>query len=159
LKKVIQSLILLSLLVCSGGICWAISITVTGDWSEIIDSGDLQGGAGSNLKSSYESVDGAISIDIAETGGDWWVNVKKIDTKWHSNLHLYVQRTTDGTGLGSIAGDLKVYQEVTNSDQGFFSGSLDRSGINIQLKLIGVSIQVPPDSYETTVWYTVSDPY
>lgn len=156
MKKAIQYIILSSLLIFSGGICWAISITVTGDWPETIDSADLQAGAGSDLISTYESAADAVNIDISATVGDWGLDVKKIDTNWHSDLHLYVKRTSDGSGSGSISGG-DAYQEVTDTDQGFFSGNDDRSSINVQLRLTGVSIQVPPDTYTTAVYYTVSD--
>lgn len=148
--------VLLACLICSGGICWAISITATGSWPETIDSDDLQAGAGSDLISTYESAADAVTIDISATVGDWGLDVKKIDTNWHSNLHLHVKRTSDGDGLGSISGG-DAYQEVTDTDQSFFSGNDDRSSITVQLKLTGVSIQVPSDAYTTTVYYTVSD--
>jgi hypothetical protein len=144
---------LLACLICSGGICWAISITVTGDWPETINSMDLQDGAGSDLISTYESAN-TIYIDITASGS-WKVVVKKDDTTWHNNLHLHVKRTSDGTGTGGISGG-GTYQEVT-TNQDFFSGSLDRSAITVQLMLTGVSIQVPPGAYETTVSYTVLD--
>ena len=142
--------------VCSGGICWAISITATGSWSETIDASDLQAGAGSDLISTYESAADTVSIDITATSGNWGLDVKKIDTNWHSNLHLHVKRTSDGTGSGTISGG-DSYQEVTDIDQSFFSGNSDRSNVNVQLKLTGVSIQVPPDTYTTTIYYTVFD--
>jgi len=158
LKKVVQYIIpvLLASLICCGGICWAISITVTGSWSETIDALDLQAGAGSDLISTYESAAEAVSIDISATSGNWGLDVKKIDTNWHSNLHLHVKKTSDGTGSGSISGG-DSYQEVTDIDQSFFSGNGDRSNVNVQLKLNGVSIQVPPDTYTTTIYYTVTD--
>ena len=148
--------VLLAWLICSGGICWAISITVTGNWPETIDSDDLQAGAGSDLIDTYESAADVVTIDVSATVGDWGLDVKKIDTNWHSNLHLHVKRTSDGAGSGSISGG-DTYQEVTDTDQSFFSGNDDRSSITVQLKLTGVSIQVPSDAYTTTVYYTVSD--
>ncbi|WP_265588545.1 hypothetical protein [Desulfotalea psychrophila] len=39
----------------------------------------------------------------------------------------------------------------------FFTGSGDVSGIKVQLKMSGASIQISPDSYSTTLYYTVSD--
>lgn len=149
-------LALLSSLMCSGGICWAISIAVTGSWSETIDALDLEDGAGSNLISTYESAADAVSINISSTVGNWGLDVKKIDTNWHSNLHLQVKRTSDGTGSGSISGG-DVYQEVADTDHSFFGGNSDRSDVKVRLKLTGVSVQVPPGIYTTTVYYTVSD--
>ena len=137
----------------------ALDITVTGSWSRTIDALDLQSGAGSDLNSSYESAADAVSINISATTGAsdaWRVDVRKTDTNWHNNFYLYVQRTSDGTGSGSISGG-GSYQEITDTDQSFFSGSGDRSDIDFQLKLTGVSLQISPDTYTTTIYYTVID--
>lgn len=150
------ALIIWAVICCSGPICWAISITVTGSWSETINASDLQAGAGSDLISTYQSAADALSIDISSTSGNWAVDVKKVDANWHNNLHLHVKRTSDGTGPGSISGG-NTYQEVTDIGQSVFSGNGDRSNVNTQLKLTGVSIQVPIDSYSSTVYYTVYD--
>jgi hypothetical protein len=136
----------------------AIDITAVGSWSLSIDSADLVAGAGSDLKSDYESVADAVSISISATAGasdSWRVDVKKVDTDWQGNLILYIKRTSDGTG-GSVSGGT-AYQEVTDVDTSFFSGSDDVSGVKAQLKLSGVSIQVPIDTYATTVYYTIVD--
>jgi len=138
-----------------------ISITLTGNWNKTIDASDLQSGAGSNLISSHESASNAAFIDIFDTTGtsdNWRVDVKKIDTSWHSSLHLDVKRTSDGTGSGAISGG-SVYQEVTGTDQSFFSGSGDRSSIDVQLKVRGMSVQVSPNTYSTTIYYTVVDTF
>jgi len=158
IKSLVCVLLLLPIIV-KESVEAAISIEVTGDWSETtIDYTDLLAGAGSDLKNPYESAVAAVSIDILDANGNWGVSVKA-DTDppdWHSNLHLHVKRTSEGTGSGSISGG-DAYLEVTDTDQDFFSGSLSRSGINVQLMLTGVSIQVPPDVYSTTVYYTVLD--
>ena len=143
------------LFLCSGGLCWAISISATGSWTETI--GDPPPAAGDDLPNTRESASNVTSINITGTIGNWGLTVKKIDSKWHGNLHLWVQRTSDGSGTGSISGG-SSYQEVTDIDNAFFNGNGDRSSVNIQLQLRGVSIQVPPDTYTTTVYYTVSDP-
>jgi hypothetical protein len=97
-----------------------------------------------------------VVIDISITAGNWALDVKKLDATWHNNLHLYIMRTSDGSGLGTISGGA-TYQELTDANLSFFSGSNDRSNINIQLKLTGVTITVPPNVYNTTVYYTVYD--
>jgi hypothetical protein len=136
----------------------AIDIVVTGSWVLSIDASDLQAGAGSDLVDTYESAADAVSISISGTTGasdNWRVDVKKVDTDWDSSFYLYVKRTSGGTG-GSVSGGTD-YQEITDVDQSFFDGSDDVSGIGIQLKLSGVSVQIPPDTYSTTVYYTVVD--
>ena len=136
----------------------AIDITAVGSWSRSITSDDLVAGAGSELKGDYESAVDAVSIDISATAGasdSWRVDVKKVDTNWQGNLILYIKRTSNGTG-GSISGGT-AYQEVTDSNTSFFSGSDDVSGVKAQLKLSGVSVQIPIDIYTTTVYYTIVD--
>lgn len=137
----------------------AISITASGSWSETVDALDLQTGAGSDLVSSYESPSTAVTIDITGTtgnGDNWRVDVSKTDATWDGSLLLDVKRTTSGTGTGSISGGTS-YQEVSGTDQSFFSGSGDRTDLKIQLQLRGMSVQVSPDTYSTTVFYTVVD--
>ena len=137
----------------------AIDISAVGSWSDTIDASDLQAGAGSNLIDTYESVAGATVLTISNTTGNtdnWRVDVRRTDTAWHSNLHLYVKRTSDGSGSGSISGGLS-YIEITTIDSQIFSGAGDRSGINLEYKLTGMSVSVPPNAYSTTVTYTVVD--
>jgi hypothetical protein len=137
----------------------AISISLVGVWSETVDASDLAGGAGSDLISTYESASNQVSIDLTGTTGDsdaWRVDIKRADTAWHGDLHLSLRRTSDGSGSGSISGGAS-YQEITDTYSEFFSGSGDRTGINVQLKINGVSVGVPADSYSTTVYYTVVD--
>ena len=159
LKRIVRYIIpaLLATFVCGAGICWAASITATGNWLDLtINASNLTGGAGSNLIDTYQSDPAAVSITITATSGNWGLNVKKINSNWHDNLHLHIKRTSDGTGSGSVSGG-GSYQEVKDIDQGFFSGNGDRSNVNVQLELTGVSIQVPPAVYTATVYYTVSD--
>jgi hypothetical protein len=136
---------------------WAISITVTGSWNEIIDSADLQGPAGSDLISSCESASNQIDIDITEVTGSWEVTIRKADTNWDSNLSLYAKRTSDGTA-GTINGGT-TYQEISDIDQSFFwsDSGVDTYNIFIQLKVSGLSVQIPPDNYTTTVYYTITE--
>jgi len=137
-----------------------ISIDATGDWSETIDASDLQAGAGSDLKSTYESAAGTGLLTISGTSGNgdtWRVDVRRSDTTWHTNFTLSVKRTGDGTGGGSIS-SRAAYQAIGLSDAAFFSGAGDRSGIPLQFKLEGMSLQVPPATYSTTITYTVSPP-
>jgi hypothetical protein len=135
-----------------------ISITVTGNWFETIDKNDLLSGAGSYLQSTYTSASGQVSIDIIATKGindAWRIDIRKLDNNWNDNLHPYVMRTSDGKG-GSVIGGTS-YQEVTDINTPFFSGSGKVKGINVQLRLSGASIQIPSSSYSTVLYYTVVD--
>lgn len=136
-----------------------ISIDVTGDWSVTIDASYLQAGAGSDLRSSYESAGDAALLTIVGTQNKhdvWQVDIRRTDTTWPSDLTLSVRRTGAGTGNGGISGGA-AYQEIGTTDTEFFSGTGDRSGIPLQFKLEGMSLQVPPNTYSTTITYTVVD--
>ena len=157
MRKINGFIILFFLLwfICRG--IQAISITVTGSWSETIDASDLQAGAGSDLINSYESTPNSALVEIKGAGQkNWRVDIRKMDINWHTDFRLYVRRTGDGSGSGSISGGIS-YQEVTDFDQAFFDGARNRSDIPIQLRLTDVSVQIPPNTYSTEVWYTVVD--
>jgi hypothetical protein len=153
--KLAIALLIAAAIISAEGVWAAVSISVTGDWFETIDETDLAGGAGSDLVSTYESAADQVSIDIADAPTESWrVDVRKVDTDWHGDLSLYVRRTSDGSGSGSIAGGAS-YQQISSTYQEFFSGSLDRSGITAQLMLDGVSAAMGCGNYLTTVYYTV----
>lgn len=159
MRKGFTIVILIFGIIFLAGKAEAIDITAVGSWNLSITSADLVAEAGSDLKSDYESAADAISISISATAGasDYWrIDVKKVDTNWQGNLILYIKRTSNGTG-GSVSGGAAAYQEVTDSNTSFFSGSDDVNGVKAQLKLSGVSIQVPIDTYTTTVYYTIVD--
>jgi len=132
----------------------AINVSVTGDWTLVIDENDLQAGPGSDLNPQYPSAADQITIDITQTGKNWTVNIQGSVTNWYSGLSVYVRRTSDGSGSGSISGGTG-WMQVTLGSQQFFTGNKRRLGINVQCGLTGMSIQVPPDIYSGTITYTV----
>jgi len=134
----------------------ATDIAVTGSWVLSIGATDLVAGAGSDLEPNYTSASDAVQIDISNTAGNWQVDVRRTDSNWHSNFILKVKRTSDGTGSGTISGGTTEVT-VTQTDQEFFTGSSDRGDVHVELTLENVSVQIPPDSYMTTVYYTVVD--
>jgi hypothetical protein len=137
----------------------AISISAIGTWSETVSDADLAGGPGSDLVGTYESAADQVSMDISGATDDsdtWRVDLKKTDTAWHSNLHLYLKRTSGGSGSGSVSGG-QSYLEATDTYAEFFNGSGSRAGINIQLRITGVAVGIPADAYSTTIYYTVVD--
>jgi hypothetical protein len=126
-----------------------------GGWSETIDAADLFAGAGTDIRSPIESGSSEFRVDVSNTGGaSWTVRLRRSDLSWPSGVALAARRTTDGSGPGSISGGAS-YQSVTALEQALFSGSGDRSGIGIQLKLEGLSVQHAPALYETTLTYSI----
>ncbi len=138
----------------------AIDITATGDWTSlVIGAANLIGGAGTDLQSTYESAADQTSITVSNcTSPDdaWRVDVRRTDGTWDTGVTLSVRRTGDGTGTGSISGG-STYQAVGTIDVTFFTGSGDRTALPISYQLSGVSVQVPPNLYSTTVTFTVVD--
>lgn len=138
---------------------WAqgsIDIEVLGEWSFEITDQDLVGGAGSDLPPVYQSKADQAWVNIRTRAIDqkWRVDVRRSDANWPRNVSLFVRRTDDGEGPGTIWGG-RTYVEVTATDTFFFSGAGDRSWVYLQFKLGGISVRVPPDTYSTTVVFTV----
>ena len=122
-------------------------------------SSDLAGGAGSDLVPSKESSAGQATLDISATASSedqWRVDVSRSDSVWPSGLDLDVRRSSNGSGAGSISGGTS-YLSIGSSPATFFSGSGDRTSIGLQLRLTGLSVSIGPDTYSTTVTYTVVD--
>lgn len=136
----------------------AINISVIGSWSRAVGELDLVAGGGSDLTFSYESAVDQGLVDITGAGqATWRVDVKRSDTTWHNDLSLEVQRTSDGSGPGSISGGT-TYIEVTTIDMEFYSGDRSRQNVDVQLKISGVSVSLGIGSFSTTVTYTVTTP-
>ena len=130
---------------------------INGNWSEPVGEPDLTGGAGSDLQGDYESASNIATIDISGTideADTWTVEAKLVETDWLAGLHFYVERTSAGSGTGSISGG-ETYLELTDTYQTFFSGSGDRSGIDVQEKVSGVSATMNIDDYSITIIYKV----
>jgi hypothetical protein len=135
----------------------AANITVTGTWIRSIGLGDLQGGPGSDLITTYESPAGQVTMRISGAGNRAWrVDVLRIDSSWHPDLVLSIRRTGNGTGPGTIAGGT-AYLPILTTSQAFVTGSGNLSGIPFQERLSGVSVSIPAGSYATTIQYTVVD--
>ena len=135
----------------------AVDVYATGGWKLTINSSCLAGGAGSGLIESFESSLDASMINITGTSGSadaWRVRVRKSEALRLHGVALYVKRTGDGTGSGTISGGTS-YTAVETSDVDFFDGCGDRTGITIQYKVSGISINVPPGIYSTTITFTV----
>lgn len=137
----------------------AMDLAVTGSWTLPITAADLVAGAGSALRTSLDGGPGDVRVDVDLTGGDddrWRLEIRRSDASWDPDLRVWVRRTGDGTGTGTIAdGDTWVEVGATNSI--FFEGSGDRQDVPIQLRLGGLSLEAPPAAYLTALQYTLVD--
>jgi hypothetical protein len=133
----------------------ALDITATGGWSETIDFNDLISGAGSDLTGTYESATNATVLDITNAigGGDKWrVDMQRSDSTWHANFTLFIKRQA----MGGLTGGT-TYTEIRTITDTFFTGKANKSGINCQYQLTGMSVSIPPNTYSTTVTFTIVD--
>ena len=136
-------------------------IRLNGNWSLTLRSNDLLPSAigGADWVGTFES-SGADNPRVTISGvvpdtPPWRVDVRRTITVWPAAVPLYVRRITDGTGPGTISGGL-AYQAVTAVDQQFFTGTGDRSQVDLQLRLESVSAGDATD-YDTEVFYTLAE--
>ncbi len=126
-------------------------------WSVTIGQIDLTGAGGSDFGET-ESAANEKEMDIRNPVGNWRIDVKKTDSTWNANIHLYIKRTGNGTGAGPFSGGL-VYQELTDIDAELFSGTGASNNVPLQFKLGGsyASNGVSTGVYTTTITYTITD--
>jgi hypothetical protein len=153
-RKLIFILIFLVLSSATFRLDALVQFSIYGNWSETIDSSDLTGIV---LPSTYTSSSNAVTIDIdANVFEKWLVYVSRSDTMWDPSLQLFLRRTSDGVGKGSISGGT-IFQEITAFNQAFFSGQKALNSIAVQFQLTGITLRTPTDSYATTIIYTITD--
>jgi len=132
------------------------SITVRNDWDLSIGYSDLISPPVSDLNSTYKSEVEQTKIRIGRSRNKYWeVSISMSpDADWPSDFHLYARRTGDGTGDGYVEGG-EDFQEITEIDNYFFDGFLNRRRMWVQYRLTGVSIAIPAGTYTATITYTV----
>ncbi len=86
--------------------------------------------------------------------GAWQLNAKRSDSLWDGDYSIFIKRTSDETGPGTISGG-SAYVELSTFDTQIFTGTDNRSDISIQYKLTGMSKNISPDTYITSVIVTV----
>lgn len=146
---------ILSLFLCSLSSQCA-DLMSTGDWTRQIGASDLNGGAGSDLTSQYESAPGSTTLTISNTTpGTWRVYARRSDSTWNGSVALSIKRTSDGSGPGTISG-ASSYVQLTLIDTEICSGTGDRTTVGLQFRLDGMSKNVSPGTYSSTVIFTIS---
>lgn len=144
-----------------------LSLTLTGSWSYTVPATDITE-AGNDFTGTYASSASQVQIGVDNGGGflqelfgyNWRVSVRKTDANWDNTASIFVRRTNNGSPIFSwltltLTGG-QAYQQITGTDQIFFSGNRGARGINIQYELRGVSVVMAAQSYSTTIVYTVT---
>ena len=138
---------------------YGLSFTVAGSWSLVIGSSDLSGGPGGDLVPEFVSAADALVFEVTGAVDQfeaWYVDIQRIDISWDPALHIELQRTSNGSGIGTISGGTG-FLEAEAASRRLFQGTGDRSSVLIQLKLSGVSVTVGADTYSTQIVFTLLD--
>lgn len=142
-------------LLAASPLAYAVDIAVTGSWFETVDRADLSAGAGSDVRTPIESSAAQVTLDITNTlGAGWTVQLARSDISWPAGVAIAARRTSDGAGGGSIAGGA-AYVAANGAPQIFFTGTGDRTGIQIQIRTEGLSVRTAPGTYTSGLIYSV----
>lgn len=132
----------------------AADIAFVGNWSETIGASDLVGGAGTDIYSQITSSTSKATLDITDTGGvAWIIGVSRSSSNLPAGVAVAVRRTTSGSGGGSISGGSFI--AVGATEQILCSGTGDRSGVGLQLRLTGLSVEQDTGSFGATLTYRI----
>ncbi|MBA4851229.1 hypothetical protein [Emticicia sp. BO119] len=143
---------------------FSLAQSVSGNWTSNLPASTITE-AGSNYSSNWTSLTNQSVISMAAWLTNYTVRVKKIDGVWHSDLGLWIHKTSDRVGLlGSAApSGNSTYFQLTAADQVFFTTytGVTLTGLpsfNIQYEIRGLSVTIPAQTYSTTIVYTISSP-
>lgn len=154
---------LLILLVCStflstSSYADSLELSTSGGWFLTVNEYDLTSGAGSNLKDTFLSPADATLIDVqASPKMSWTVYAKLNTSSVNTNLKVYVRRTSDGQGSGSIEGG-EHFILLREGNNRFFSGIGQQKGITIQYMAKGIHLGISPGLLNYHIIYFIENP-
>jgi hypothetical protein len=126
-------------------------LQVSGNWFRRIDPADLEAGAGTDFISPLYATGISPSLTISNTDGTGWtLAARLVDSGLPAGVSVGV-RANSGEGINCGATSLTL----SSSDQTLCTGTGDRAGIALELRLQGVSNAQPPGGYGATVQYRV----
>ncbi len=146
-----------------------IVVTPAAGWSiGAFGAAQIAGGLpGNDFTSPQTTAATFVDIDLTQLtrNVNWRVWVRKADTTWNANLHLWIVRTADGSdngGGGSIGGGA-TFQEITNVETVFYYGvqgtTRRRTNVKAQLRLDGPVAAAGARAFSTTVNYRIEVDY
>ncbi len=112
--------------------------------------------AGEDYSLETESKHDGVRLDVKKLkkSSYWRIAVSKNDINWDRQVQIYVRRTTNGNGNGYVWGG-QNYSEVRNMPATFMQGYGILNNIYLQYKLVGISMELPADTYYTDIVYTI----
>lgn len=150
---------ILALGLALGGSARAMDLAVSGAYDVSVSAVDLTAGAGSPLPSTVTSATSEVLLDVAATTGAadaWRVDVRRIDGVWDPDIRVWIRRTGEGSGPGTVT-DGTAWVEVGPTLVPFFSGTADCGSTPVQIRITGLSLAVPPGALATVLQYTLVD--
>jgi hypothetical protein len=150
MKALTSYLLIVLVMMCTA---YASDLTMMGGWTENVTAANLVSGAGSDL-APLESVSGNVIVNVANTAGTWHLKARLGAGQWNNNFTIWVKRSSDGSGSGTIAGGAG-YVQLTATDAEIFTGLNDRSNISLQFKLTGLTKTTLPNTYNSPIIFTV----
>ena len=124
----------------------------------VLGAAHLEAGAGTDFRSPVVSDVLLAVLEISNTGGASWSLKIALDgpAQWPAGVGIFLKRSggsgeaglSDGLGWRALTGDL----------QPFFSGAGDYPGVEILLRVDGVSVHTPPGGYALTLRYVLEVP-
>lgn len=154
-----KNYILIAFLVISNSLfSQGLAITVTGDWSPVINISE----AGNDYPIHYESLSSQtlLTINPKNMIKDIYVYVTRNDIVWNSSLTLKIRHTSTNMNIrGGV--DYQTITNVTppssvpNLVAELFTYSGTAISVPLQYEITGISVLLPVDSYSTIITYTV----
>lgn len=136
------------------------SPSIVGNWYLSIASTEITE-AGTDFAGTYESAVNQMMFSrnaTATNKPNWNVTVNKSDIFWNSKIKVWIRRTGNGTPASgaSISSGLN-YQEIQNTPINFFYGYKEVDEVPLQLKVTGISVTIPANSYYTLLTFTITE--
>ncbi|TAK31886.1 MAG: hypothetical protein EPO28_18035 [Saprospiraceae bacterium] len=137
-----------------------IQIYVSGHWTYSVPASNITE-AGLDFTGTYTSSSKQvlISIDNDVNRFNYRVDVRRSDISWNSSIEVWARRTGNGKPKNSycwVSGGTS-YQQITTSNQLFFTGYGRTDDIPIRYQLRKISVLIPATNYSTTIIYTVTE--
>jgi hypothetical protein len=130
-------------------------IVVGGSLSKTFSNADLVGGAGTDFENQWENSADELYLDIDGESSSWTISVSKTNGPWNPHLSVSIKRIDNGLENNpTLAGGMS-YLPLFDMSQIFYTGTGSASQVRHRFRLSGLSVQVPPGNYYTTVMFTI----
>lgn len=131
------------------------NLRLSGAWK--VSHNNFQIEAGDDIPGTIRSDADQISLSVNGNvnKSNWVIRVHMEEyNTWNNNLELWVRRTGNGVGSGSVYGG-NTFQRIARMETDFFSGQRVVNNIDVQYELRGATVLIPASNYQATIFYTL----